>query len=219
LLGAPTAFGVNAGNFLIASDQNYGVCGLSFTKNGVGYILTNAHVGCNIPGGGTPCSLSLLVPGTNQVSPVGPVVWSSGLSAGQIAQNDIAVARADHIAVDSYQILDVQRSLDGTSHFVQGGTSYWFMWNGVEFDCANPEPVIGPVSIDVEGITIQYEGFWVLEMTRGASAPGQSGALICRTDNGTNVIGCGLVFGGSAPNRVFAFPFDAAFEQAYSALP
>jgi hypothetical protein len=215
----PAAFGVMAGNVLLASDMNYGVCGLSFNKNGTGYVLTNAHVGCNIPQGGAPCTLNLLNPGSNQPLPVGPVIWSSGLVPGQVATNDAAIARADQIAVEPYQILNVAQRLSGTSHFVQGSTTYWFMWNGVEFDCAYPEPVLHPAWINVEGVNIQYDGFWILQMTRGASAPGQSGGLICRTDNGTDVIGCGLIFGGSAPNLIFAFPFDKAFDQAYSALP
>jgi len=219
LTSMPTAFGVRAGNVLVASDQNYGVCGLSFFKNGVGYVLTNAHVGCDISQGGAPCSLSLLTPGTNELSPVGPVIWSSGLSAGQVAQNDAAVARADYIAIDPYQIQNVRRRIDRRSHFAQSNITYWFMWNGAQFDCAYPEPVMHPAGIDVEGISIEYEGFWILQMTRGASAPGQSGALICRTDNETDIIACGMIFGGSAPNFIFAFPFDSAFEQVYSALP
>src|SRR5216683_1415765 len=219
LITPPTAFGVEAGNVLLASDQNYGVCTLTFVKNGVGYALTNAHVGCNIAQGGSFCGLSLVEPVTNKIMPVGPVIWSSGLAPGSVARNDAAAARADSFPVDPYRVFGVRQPLAGTSHFVPGNTTYWFMWNGVEFNCAHPELIAHPAAIDVEGVTIDYDGFWVLHMTKGASAPGQSGSLLCRTDAGDSVIGCGIVFGGSAPNLLFAFSFDEVFSQVYSALP
>jgi len=219
LAGTPRAFGLEAGNVILASDQSYGVCTMTFVKNGVGYALTNAHVGCDIAGGGSFCGLSLVEPVTNRVMPVGPVIWSSGLAPGQVARSDAAVARADSFPVDPYQIFGVQQPLAGTSHIVPGNTTYWFMWNGVEFNCAYPETIAHPAAIDVEGMPIEYDNFWVLHMTKGASAPGQSGALLCRTDAGNSVIGCGIVFGGSAPNLLFAFSFDEVFNQIYAALP
>ncbi len=219
LVTRPAAFGVEAGNVLLASDQNYGVCTLTFIKNRVGYALTNAHVGCDIAGGGSFCGLSLVEPVTNKVMPVGPVIWSSGLAPGQIAHNDAAVARADAFPVDPYKLFGVSQSIAGISHLVPGNTTYWFLWNGVEFNCAYPELIAHPAAIDVEGMTIEYDGFWVLHMTKGASAPGQSGSLLCRTDGGDSIIGCGIVFGGSAPNLLFAFSFDEVFQQIYAALP
>jgi len=219
LIDVPKTFGVRSGNVLVASNRHNGVCGLSFTKNGAGYVLTNAHVGCDIAHGGSPGNLSLLDPGSNQLSLIGPVVWSSGLSPNTVAYSDAAVARADYLPVDPYQIFNIQQQISGTSHFVQDNTTYWFTWNGVEYECAHPEQVVHPANIDVEGVTVQYDNFWILQMTRGTAAPGQSGALICRTDNGSTVIGCGLIFGGSAPNLIFAFSFDELFGQVYTALP
>jgi hypothetical protein len=214
----PTVFGVSAGNVLLASDQNLGVCSLSFVKNGRNYVVTNAHVGCNIPQGGAFCNIALVEPVTNRTVAVGPVVWSSGLTQGRIAQNDLSLVLAEYCSIEPYTIYNVSQPISGMSHFVPGNTTYWFMWNGVEFNCAYPEYTAAASAINVEGVAIDYEDFWVLQMTKGASAPGQSGALICRTDNGRDVVACGIVFGGSAPNLIFAFSFDTAFSAAYDAV-
>src|ERR1700730_9255387 len=129
LVTRPAAFGVEAGNVLLASDQNYGVCTLTFIKNRVGYALTNAHVGCDIAGGGSFCGLSLVEPVTNKVMPVGPVIWSSGLAPGSVARN-AAVAEGRHRSrVAPCRVFGVRQPLAGTSHFVPGNTTYWFMWN------------------------------------------------------------------------------------------
>jgi hypothetical protein len=123
LAGTPRAFGLEAGNVLLASDRNLGVCTLTFVKNGVGYALTNAHVGCDIAAGGAFCGLSLVEPVAHRVMPVGPIIWSSGLAPGQIARNDAAVARADVFPVDPYRVFGVRQPLAGTSRIVPGNTT------------------------------------------------------------------------------------------------
>ena len=218
LKGALSAFNVRAGNVLLASDQMYGICTLAFMKGSGSYLITNAHVAYNIPAGGTPCELSVMEPVTNRLILVGSPVWMSGLSPNQVAQSDAAVIRTDGSLIDPYQITGFDQRISGTSHFVPGNTTYWFMWNGVEFNCSYPEPATHPTVVDVEGVAIEYADFWTLQMTKGASAPGMSGALICRTDPGDKVVGCGIAFGGSAPDILLAYSFDNVFQDIYSLL-
>src|SRR5258708_34656982 len=53
LVTRPAAFGVEAGKVLVASDQNYGGCTLTFIKNRVGFALDKPHAGCDSLGGGS----------------------------------------------------------------------------------------------------------------------------------------------------------------------
>jgi hypothetical protein len=215
----PSAFGVRSGNLLVTSDRKTGVCGLAFTKNNVGYVLTNAHVACDVAHGGAPRLLAEVDPLSSQALAIGPVVWHSPLSPNAVASTDVAVTRADYVQVDDYRIIDIQQQIGGTSYFVEDNTAYWFSCNRTIFECAHPERMVQGGVIDVDGVGIQYEGFWLLHMTRGASAHGQSGALICRTEADGRIIACGLVFGGSVPDKIFAFSFDTLFQQVYNALP
>ncbi|WP_204276942.1 hypothetical protein, partial [Escherichia coli] len=54
---------------------------------------------------------------------------------------------------------------------------------------------------------VSYTRFWQLQMTQGAAAPGQSGALLCRTV-ADRIEACGLVFAGVAPTFLWVFPIQ-----------
>ncbi|MET2827402.1 hypothetical protein [Mesorhizobium shangrilense] len=219
LIGRPRTFGVRSGNIIVGADNVAGVCTIGFEKSGAQYILTNAHIGRDVAQGGQLTSLRVLDPQSGRYVALGPAVWASQLPAGGLVDSDIAVAIAQSTDVDPFEIQGITASIDRQGNFASGTNfTFWFIWNGVEFECAHPEPVSEPSWIDVEGVQIQYQDFWILQMTKGASAPGQSGALICRTDLSGSIIACGVVFGGSAPDRIFAFSFQKSYEIAINAI-
>lgn len=219
IFSRPQTFGARAGNILISSAGKQGVCGFAFVKDQIGYILTNAHVGCDMTHGGAPSLLSLINPPTGQLIRVGPVVWSSGLNPQRIATDDSAVARADYVPVDPAMIINMPQPVTGEG-VISGDQSvtYWYSVNGATFLCGHPEPIAYPASIEVDGLQIRYQNFWVMQMLQGIVGPGHSGSLLCR-DGPSGPIACGLLFGGSAPTKVFAFSFKPIFDRIFSLLP
>ena len=213
----PEAFGARAGQIIKSFDNDLGVCGLPFVKNGVGYVLTNAHVACDVNigryGEGT-----LLDSSTNLFFDLGPVVYWTPMSLNAPVSDDTAVLRADHWLVDPLMVLGANRPIAsfGEVDEMQNAT-YWYNVNGAVFQCSHAEWVVGTAPISVDGRIFSYCRFWQLQMTVGVAAHGHSGALLCRS-SGDDIIACGLVFGGVQPNYIFAFPIRALYQRAYERL-
>jgi hypothetical protein len=213
----PLAFGARSGHLLRAFDNDIGVCGLSFVKNGNGYIVTNTHVACDVVRGiyGNP---ALLDRTQNMFLDVGPVVYWTPMRTDRFVIDDTAVVRADNIVVDHFMVLDTAAPISGFGSIAQAmNATYWYSVNGTVFQCAHPEWVVGGAPVRVDGVVFNYDQFWQLQMTSGAAMRGHSGALLCRTDNG-RILACGLVFGGIEPNFIYALPFAAAYKRAFDAI-
>jgi hypothetical protein len=216
--GIPTAFGARSGHRLRSFDNEIGVCGLSFRKNSVGYLLTNSHVVCAVAQGGVADRVRLFNRNSSQYEDVGPVVYATPLRPGTTASDDAAVVRSESVVVDDMRILDLGQPVLGFGSFNESLQSiYWYPVNGDIIWCDKPQPIVGGCDIVVDGVIVRYTQFWQLRVCRGASAHGHSGAVLYRT-HPDGFVACGLLFGGIEPGVVFAFPIIPTFDRAWSNL-
>lgn len=215
--GMPTAFGARSGHVLRSFDGDIGVCGLSFVKNGVGYILTNAHVACNMLSG-TYGQADLLDRQQNLFVRAGPVAYWTPMLQTRPVIDDVAVIRADGWIVDAFRTLDSEVPI---SAFGDIGSSvnadYWYNVNGTIFRCTHAEWALGGANIRVDGAVYYYRQFWQLQMVQGTAMHGHSGAVLCRQD-GNRILACGLIFGGVEPNYIFALPIGPLYRRAFDAI-
>jgi hypothetical protein len=213
----PCAFGARSGHLLRAFDGDIGVCGLSFVKNTRGYLITNAHVVCDVAHGDTVGNIDpgLLDRETNTFFDVGPVIYATPIHPGMITTTDFAVIRSDNITVDHFMILDIPQPIKSLGPIVQTpNVGYWYTVNGTSFSCSFPEPIVTTATIIVDGVPVPYAKFWKLQMVQGAAMKGHSGALLCRNQGG-DITACGLIFGGIEPNYVYAFDMRPIFNSAW----
>lgn len=209
LKGSGTAFGIRSGHIIRGFDGDLGVTAVSYRNaSNQERLLTNAHVVVDVANG-TSSLPSFLNRVDGQFYQLGNIAAVSNLVANQQTTHDVAViAVPDAYEIDHFMVQDIQNDIDEISGIsTMSSHDYWFVVNGRTFRCAFPERVVGAVPILVDGVIIPYAECWKLQMTQGASAPGQSGALLCRT-SGTDIIACGLIFGGFEPNFILAFPFN-----------
>jgi len=205
----PATFGLRSGHILRAFDNDVGVCAVAYTNGGRKFLLTNAHVVVNAAAGGAAGPVDVLNRTDGQFYRFGVVANASQLRPGIVTTHDVARIEVNPaFTVDDFMILDLDNDIDRLEGIeTLSAHRYWYRVNGQQFECAFPERVVGSVIISVDGIHVPYAEFWQLQMVAGAVGKGHSGALLCRSD-GTEVVACGLVFGGVAPNLVFAFPFN-----------
>lgn len=215
--GVPEGFGVCSGDVLQAFDNDLGIAGVSFSKGGVGYVLTNAHVACDVAANGASGRMRWRDGG--QVRPLGPVIYWSPLRQGVVATADAAVIRVDDPrSVEPLMIRNVSSALEKMDVISPRLNDYWFVANGELFRCVAAEPADGDNEANVDGVRIHYRGFWQLRLVQGRARKGLSGSLLCRTVAGRPQA-CGLVFGGLIPDYIWAYPFRPLYERIYASLP
>jgi hypothetical protein len=207
----PRAFGLRSGHLLRARDGDHGVCGLTLTLNQRRYMLTNAHVVADIARQWVSGPPEALEPGSLRYLPVGPVRYVSPMPPKLAVNEDLAIVEVSELAIDAMGIVDIKYPIARFGSFEEAPAGrYWYVVNGSVYDCAFPEPLLqgSIVSVLVDGRAMPYTGFWKLQIMSGGSAPGQSGALICR-GSGRKIEACGMVFGGVQPHFVYAFSMGA----------
>lgn len=210
LSGELESFGIRSGHIIRAFDNDLGVCAISYSNAGGRFLITNAHVAVDVARGGVTGPVDVLNRVDGQYHRFGTVLNASQLKATEITTHDVALIAVDpDFQVDDFMLLDMEDDVDRLEGIdTMSPHQYWYSVNGRRFDCMFPERVVGHAFINVDGVRVPYAEFWQLSMVNGsAAAKGHSGALICRMDGG-DIVACGLVFGGVAPGRVFAFPFN-----------
>lgn len=219
LSSAPRAFGVRTGHIIQGFDGDIGVCGLVFSRAGQRYLMTNAHVVSNVAWNGNFGRIRLFDRVSQTFVDAGVPRYISPLRPGQIVAADVAlVAVPADLAADEMHILDFAQPIARLGPVSEApGINYWYSVNGVLHQCAFPEAVEVEALARVDGTHLRYTRFWQLQMTSGTAAPGQSGALLCRTVAGS-IEACGLIFGGVAPTHIWAFPIGAMMKLATSNL-
>lgn len=207
--GVPRAFGLRSGHIIRAFNGDRGVCAISYSRDGAKFLLTNAHVVVDVANGGVSGPVAVLNRVDGKYYQLGNVLNASRLDPNQVTTHDVArIAVHPDIQVDDFMILDMDNDVGSIGGIETLAThEYWYRVEGRRFGCMFPERVVGPAPIEVDGIEVPYAEFWQLQMVSGVARPGHSGALLCRM-NGSDVIACGLVFGGEEQNLVFAFPFN-----------
>ena len=211
----PQLFGLRSGHTVISFDRERGVAGLCFSKGGRSFVLTNAHVACDVRSGicGT---LAWRLQG--QETSLGAVVYASEIDALRVAREDMAVVRlGQDIISEDFRLDLVDAEVTRLDDLRHSAREHWFVANGQLFRCANPEPVDSPTDVAVDGAVFSYAGFWQLDAVVGDPEPGLSGALLCRTV-GDHVVACGLVFAGIPGQFIWAFPFRTPFERVFAQL-
>ncbi|MDP2804192.1 MAG: hypothetical protein Q8O26_20155, partial [Phreatobacter sp.] len=219
LASAPRAFGVRTGHIIQGFDGDIGVCGLVFNHNNKNYFLTNAHVVANVAWNANFGRVRLFDRVNQAFTDAGLPSYVSPLKPGQVAAADVAaIAIPDDLTADEMHILDFKMRIARFGPISQTpGLNYWYSVNGLLHECSFPEFVEVEALADVDGTQVRYTKFWQLQMTSGAAAPGQSGALLCRTA-GNTIEACGLIFGGIAPTHVWAFPIRPMLSLAQGGL-
>jgi len=224
LAGAPRALAARSGDFVWSGDNDRGTSCLTFIKNGLGYVTTNAHVVSNVarsrfylpnvmrPDGGT----------TNLT--LGRLAYLSRFPTDGTAREDFAVIETERSAVEHLGMVGEAAPIAGISSFGSDLDSpYWYNVNGMRVTLESPEPSPNgvPTEMLVDRIWYPYENFWWLRVTGGHVAPGHSGAVICR-GSGSNIIACGILFGGAfdgpQPELAYAFQLQPTFRRAYDLI-
>lgn len=214
--GAPELLGLRSGSTLIAFDFDRGVAGLTFPKGARRYVLTNAHVACDLAQGGAAGPLSWRTGDRDVV--IGPVVAATPIGEDAVARGDCAVISVGaDVIVDPYRVEGVDARIHRLDDLRPSQRTHWFAAHGEVLACDRPEKILTPALVEVDGLEVYYEGFWQFRMIQGRALGGQSGALLCRTVNGLNV-GCGLVFGRASEDLIWAFPFRSMFNRIYDQL-
>ncbi|MBW9090508.1 hypothetical protein JNB91_22080 [Rhizobium wenxiniae] len=217
--GEAEPFGWRSGHMMRGSDDDIGVCAVSFSVRGQKYLVTNAHVVVDAANGGIGGPPAIFNRTDGKFYQLGAILKATTLTRGAVATSDLAIIEVpqNHV-VDSFMILDTQNDIDaieGIGTFAQ--SQYWYMVNGVRHHCSMPERIVGTMGIMVDGVLINYSEFWQLKMNPPTSGKGHSGALLCRSQ-GDEIIACGLVFGGIPQTHVFAFPFNKMWQMIQSAV-
>lgn len=204
----PRTLGMRVGHVILAADGNIGACGLTFRRGAENYALTNSHVVSNLVTGLLPGEPDVQDPDTLQRQRIGDTIYATAVQPNVPTDEDLAIIRANGVPVDPLQISGLPNPIARISNFAAVGASqFWYRINDGRVTCRSPQPVLSNTPIRVDNGRFLYRRFWQLRVTEGAALPGQSGALIC-AGSGANIVACGLVFGGSSPNYVYAFPMD-----------
>jgi hypothetical protein len=220
LPSTPEAFGVRTGHIIQGFDGDIGVCGLVFPHGGRSYFLTNAHVVCNVSWNANFGRVRLFDRVSQSFFDAGLPGYISPLRPGQVASADVAaIAIREDLVADEMRILDFDAPIARFGAITDTpGVKYWYSVNGLLHECAFPERIEGHTPTLVDGTQVLYTRFWQFQITKGAAAPGQSGALLCRTV-GSTIEACGLIFGGVKPSYIWAFPIRPMFDLARSKIP
>jgi hypothetical protein len=223
LLGEPRLLsGVQAGDLILSGDQQrWGTSCLSFTKNGNGYVATNAHVLANMAAHTIPAANpGIQDPATHQLYSTGPVQYCSPFPLGQPTDEDFAVVSTGNLPVDYLAVQNLPDRITGFGRFADNlNAPYWYDSNGLVFPCANPEPHLAPPTpMVIDGATFLYQNFWSLTVTQGSPEHGHSGSIVCR-GGGQNIEACGILFGGAGPNYAYVFELEPIFNKVLATLP
>lgn len=215
--GVPIALGMRAGNRVQSFDNELGVAGFMFAKGTHDYVLTNAHVVCNVAqAGATGIAKWRDVP-AGPPRTLGPVVYTTRIDPALVARSDAAVVRAVPGLIEVRRAVGLDASIELMGE-LDRNTNYLLAFKGEFIGVSSGERVVGAVPIEVDGVIVRYEGFWQFDCPTRRAAPGLSGALLFKSSP-TGPIACGLVFGGIPDRRLFAYPFKPLFERAFAQLP
>lgn len=221
LPGIPQALNMRAGHIIRAADRDLGICGYTFARGGRNYVATNAHVVAKLGQPGLPGEPQVQDPATLEFRQIGRTIYRSAVTAGTPMVEDLAVVEASMVLVDPYAVVGEAQPISAIADFASTrGSRFWYKVNGAKIWCSYPEPTVAGTSvpITVDGATFPYADFWKLQVDRGSVARGHSGSLIC-TGTGSNIIACGLLFGGIPPSYVYAFPMDDVVRRIDSIVP
>lgn len=203
-------FGLRAGHIIRGFDGDLGVCALTYSNSsGQQRLMTNAHVVIDVSNNGASNTPAFYNRVDSQFYQLGEIKAVSNLRPNQTTTHDVAVIDIPQgYDVNEFMVQDIANDIDEISGIsTLSNDRFWYVVNGEIMECDSPERIIGFIPIVVDGTVVHYSECWQFRMTKGNATPGQSGALICRT-SGTNVIACGLIFGGIEPTHIFAFPFN-----------
>jgi len=216
--GKPAPFSTCSGNRILAFDNDVGIVTFAFQKGANQYLLTNAHVAADVSQNELSGPMRRWDEASQQWVKLGNVIRLSPLNSGKVARADLAVILVDDPAgIGDAEILGIANKVDRIDILRSDSGPHWFVANGA-FACASPEPILTQVNVVVDGVTIAYDGVWQALMTQGQSHPGISGALLCRYSGG-HTVACGQIFGGIAPNYIWAFPFKPIIDTLWPTLP
>jgi len=216
--GLPELFGMRTGHRIIAFDRDLGMAGLIFTKADRSYVLTNAHVVCDVANGGASGIAGWYDP-PQLTRALGPIVRASRLIPGRPASSDAAV-----IEVGSQALLDPLQVAGSnipiaTMGMMRAFTSPIYLPSmGTFLSCVEPEPVLGDTPVMVDGVVLEYRGFWQVRNVDRLARRGLSGGVLVRLVGEAFEV-CGLVFGGVPDDYLWAFPFRNLFNRIYDDLP
>lgn len=216
--GSPELFGMRAGHQIIAFDRDLGLAGLVFTKAGRSYVLTNAHVVCDVANGGTSGIAGWHNP-PRLPQALGSVVRATRLIPGRPTNSDAAVIEVAHPALlDPYQVAGSNIPVASMGMMRSFSSPVYLAAMGTFLECVEPEPVLGDNPVEVDGVVLDYREFWqVRNVDRLARRGLSGGVLFRRLPEGFEA--CGLVFGGVPNDYLWAFSFRNFFERVYEDLP
>ena len=216
--GSPELFGMRAGHQVVAFDNDLGLAGLVFKKAGRSYVLTNAHVVCDVANGGNSGIAGWYDP-PRLTHALGPVASWTPLIPGRPASSDAAVIEVgDPALLDPYMVAGADIPIDRMGMMRRFSSPIYLAAMGSFLECVAPEPVLGDTEVEVDGVVLEYREFWQVRNVDGLARRGLSGGVLIRRVGGI-FEACGLVFGGVPDDYLWAFPFKRLFNRIYGTLP
>lgn len=216
--GCPTLFGMRAGHRIVAFDNDLGLAGFVFTKAGRSYVLTNAHVVCDIANDGNSGIVGWYDP-PRPPRALGPVVSWTPMFPGRPVSADAAVIGVSNPALlEPHMITGSETPVDHMSMMRRSSSPLYLATMGSFLECVEPEPVLGDTEVEVDGVVLAYREFWQVRNIDRLARKGLSGGVLVRRV-GPRLEACGLVFGGVPDDYLWAFPFERLFNRIYKTLP
>lgn len=214
--GRPSLFGIRAGDRLLAFDRDLGLAGLVFTKGGKTYVLTNAHVACDVGDGSTGAMAWYQPPGPHP--PLGPVVRATLPVPGRSVTADVAAVEVTNRSLaEPYRVVGSDLAVDQMAMMSRSASPLYLAAGGRFFPCFDPEPVAGDTPVEADGAILPYREFWQVKTADPIARKGLSGGVLLRR-RGETLVACGLVFGGVPDHLLFAFSFESQFNRVYPQL-
>lgn len=216
--GKPELFGMRSGDRVMAFDRDLGLAGLVFEKAGRAYVLTNAHVVCDVANLGNSGIAGWYDPPA-LTRALGPVVSWTRIEPGRPASADAAAIEVGNPGLlDPYMVAGSEVPIDSVASMRSFSVPVYLPAMGSFLECVEPEPVLGDTEVAVDGTVVAYRQFWQVRNVDRLARPGLSGgALLRRVKGGFQA--CGLVFGGVPDDYLWAFSFRRQFEQIDRTLP
>jgi hypothetical protein len=216
--GTPELFGIRSGNRILAFDGDLGLAGLVFTKGDQPYVLTNAHVVCDVANQGNSGIAGWYDP-PNLTRALGPIaIWTPLTADRPIRADAAAIEVGNRAIVDPLMVLGSEIPISRMTRMRAYSSSIYLPAEGSFLECVEPEPVLGDVEVQVDGVVLVYRQFWQVRNVDRLARRGLSGGVLLRRA-GSSFEACGLVFGGVPDDYIWAFSFRPVFERIYNALP
>lgn len=215
--GTPELFGMRTGHRIIAFDRDLGLAGLTFTKANRSYVLTNAHVVCDVARGGVSGVAGWLDP-PQLTRALGRVVMATALTQGHPTGSDVAIIEVGNQALlDPLQVVGSSSPIKTMGMMHRFASPIYLPTMGTFLSCVEPEPVLGDTPVMVDGVVLHYRNFWQVRNVDRLARGGLSGGVLVRLVDGAFEI-CGLVFGGVPTDYLWAFSFKNMFGRIYEDL-